>query len=383
MGKAVSNAKYVRIAELLKRRIQNSDYMFNTLPSAQKLAEDTGVSYLTARHAIRKLIEDKVLIRQKTGRLSIHRSAASTKRKLNVVYIRPAMDDFSIWDYSLRQTAEELNCGYRTISYTHEDDPLITESLKGDFDLIFLWIHHIDNLFIEKLKKNSDRIVIMFHDLTEHGIRCVDGLPPETVSSLIEHLYKLGHRRIDCFNSQPISPTVEKRIELWRTSLEKFGCRGELHNHPVHLSFPTVQAYEKMNEVLESGHFQATAIFCTAMEGAQGIIRSCHEHRVHVPGDISVCSFGNPEKAMLSIPSITIVDRPDPKPELRAIFELFLGLSGDTDRLMYRPEGYNSLRLGESTGKAPPKPKEFAADVNGKNAPGKFASQGAMRMPLS
>jgi hypothetical protein len=128
---------------------------------------------------------------------------------------------------------------------------------------------------------------------------------------------------------------------------------------------------------------RATAIFCTAMEGAQGIIRSCHEHRVHVPGDISVCSFGNPEKAMLSIPSITIVDRPDPKPELRAIFELFLGLSGDTDRLMYRPEGYNSLRLGESTGKAPPKPKEFAADVNGKNAPGKFASQGAMRMPLS
>lgn len=383
MGKAVSNAKYVRIAELLKRRIQNSDYMFNTLPSAQKLAEDTGVSYLTARHAIRKLIEDKVLIRQKTGRLSIRRSPASPKRKLNVVYIRPAMGDFSIWDYSLRQTAEELNCGYRTISYTHEDDPLITESLKGDFDLIFLWYHHTNNIFIEKLKKNSERLIIMFHDLTKHGIRCVDGPPPETVSSLIEHLYKLGHRRIDCFNSQPISPTIEKRIELWHSSLEEFGCSGELHNHPVPLSFPAVHAYEKMNEILESGHFQATAIFSTTTDTAQGIIRSCHEHGVRVPEDISVCSFGNPEKAMLSIPTITIVDRPDPKPELRAIFELFLGLGGDPSRLMYRPEGYNSLRLGESTGKAPVKPKEFVTNSSGKNAPGKFASQGAVRMPLS
>ncbi len=361
MGKVVSNAKYVRIAELLKRRIQNSDYMFNTLPSAQKLAEDTGVSYLTARHAIRKLIEEKVLIRQKTGRLSIRCSTTSPKRKLNVVYIRPAMGDFSIWDYSLRQTAEELNCGYRTISYTHEDDPLITESLKGDFDLIFLWYHHTNNIFIEKLKKNSERLIIMFHDLTEHGIRCVDGPPPETVSSLIEHLYKLGHRRIDCFNSQPISPTVEKRIELWRSSLEEFGCRGELHNHPVPLSFPAVYAYEKMNEILENGHFQATAIFSTTTDTAQGIIRSCHEHGARVPEDISVCSFGNPEKAMLSIPTITIVDRPDPKPELRAIFELFLGLGGDPARLMYRPEGYNSLRLGESTGKAKLTMRKFAA----------------------
>lgn len=381
MGKAVSNAKYVRIAELLKRRIQNSDYMFNTLPSAQKLAEDTGVSYLTARHAIRKLIEDKVLIRQKTGRLSIHRSTASQKRKLNVLFIRPSMADFSIWDYSLHQIAEEFDCGFRTVFYNHEADPLISESLKGDFDLIFLWIHHIDNLFMEKLKKNRDRIVIMFHDLTEHGLRCLAS--PEEISFLIEHLYKLGHRRIDCFNGQPISPTVEARIEHWRSSLDKFGCQGELHNHPVRLSFPAVHAYEKMNELLEHGQIKSTAIFSVAMDGAQGIIRSCHEHGIQVPEDISVCSLGNPEKSSIFIPSITSLKRPDPKPEIRSIFELFLGIGGDSSHLMYRSEGDNSLLLGESTGKAPANPKEFATDASGKNASGKFASQGAIRMRLS
>ena len=103
-----------------------------------------------------------------------------------------------------------------------------------------------------------------------------------------------------------------------------------------------------------------------------------------MPEDISVSSFGNPEKAMLSVPSITIVDRPDPKPELRAIFEFFLGLGGDPSRLMYRPEGYNSLRLGESTGKAPVKPKEFAVEVREKNISTTFSNgRGVIRMPLS
>jgi hypothetical protein len=80
---------------------------------------------------------------------------------------------------------------------------------------------------------------------------------------------------------------------------------------------------------------------------------------------------------MLSIPTITIVDRPDPKPELRAIFELFLGLGGNTSQLMYRPKGYNSLRLGESTGKAPAKPRGFAAEVNREKTQNTFSTSRA------
>ena len=50
------------------------------------------------------------------------------------------------------------------------------------------------------------------------------------------------------------------------------------------------------------------------------------------------------------IPSLTIVNRPDPTPEIIEIFEYYLGLGGDAARLMYRPENYDSLLIGESTG---------------------------------
>ena len=85
----------------------------------------------------------------------------------------------------------------------------------------------------------------------------------------------------------------------------------------------------------------------------------------------------------MSIPSITSLNRPDPKPEIHDVFELFLGLGGDPGRLMYRPEGANSLLLGESTGKAPAKLREFAADIRGKNISSTFSNgRGGVRMPL-
>ena len=250
----------------------------------------------------------------------------------------------------MQQVADKFNCGFRVINYSHDDDPIIFDALDGDFDLVFLQFHRNDPLFLEKLKKKRDRLVTLFHDLTSYGIRCLDGPSPRRISTLMDYLYQLGHRNIDCFSSEPDSPTADQRIAEWRRNIKRLGCRGELHNHPVRPFEPSItRAYESMNELIDRKQFNASAIFTLTVESAMGIMRSCYEHAIAVPRDISLCSFGNPERAAMMIPSLTIVNRPDPTPEIIEVFEYYLGLGGDAARLMYRPENYDSLLIGEST----------------------------------
>ena len=345
-------SKYIQITELFKRRLERGDYSFTSLPGAQKLAAETGVSYLTARQAIQKLIDDGVLKRLENGRMDICCPTVVSRKGLNIVYIRPSYSGaYSVWDSVLQQVADKFNCGFRVINYSHDDDPIIFDALDGDFDLVFLQFHRNDPLFLEKLKKKRDRLVTLFHDLTDCGIRCLDGPSPQRISTLMDYLYQLGHRNIDCFNSEPESPTVAQRIAEWRRNIKRLGCRGEVHNYPVRPFVPSIiRAYEAMNELITRKQFNASAIFTITAESAMGIMRSCYEHGIMVPRDLSLCSFGNPEKAAMMIPSLTIVNRPDPTTEIIEIFEYYLGLGGDAARLMYRPENYDSLLIGESTG---------------------------------
>ena len=49
--------KYLEIAELLRSRLARGEYPAGKLPPLRKLAADMGVSYLTARHAVKTLKE--------------------------------------------------------------------------------------------------------------------------------------------------------------------------------------------------------------------------------------------------------------------------------------------------------------------------------------
>lgn len=349
----VVTAKYVQIAELFKRRIHNGDYSFCSIPGAPKLAQETGVSYLTARQAIQKLIDDGLLQRAENGRLEIRRDLHLRQRQKKIVFLHP-IGEFSptIWRQEICRIANTYDCQFREIVYCHDDDPLLYDALDGDFDLIFLQFNRHDSLFLDKLKKNRHRLVTLFHDLTEHGIRCLDGVMPNAISTLMKYLYDLGHRKIDCFNSQPYGPVIKERIDCWQNALTKFGCTGVLHNYSVkNFSLALPHARKSMSELLESGKFDATALFCISVECASGVIRSCYDHHVRVPEDLSVATFGNPANAAVFIPAITTIDMPNPMQVISKIFDQFLGITPNDGQLMFRAETETPVIIGESTGK--------------------------------
>ena len=53
--------KYNEVMSVIKQRIREGDYFVESIPGERRLAEETGVSYMTARRAVLQLLEEKVL----------------------------------------------------------------------------------------------------------------------------------------------------------------------------------------------------------------------------------------------------------------------------------------------------------------------------------
>ena len=65
-------AKYTEVMSVIKRRIREGDYLLDSIPGERKIAEETGVSYMTARRAVQELLDEEVLIRDPSGSLDVH-----------------------------------------------------------------------------------------------------------------------------------------------------------------------------------------------------------------------------------------------------------------------------------------------------------------------
>lgn len=346
--------KHEQIAELLTRRIRNEDYASCRLPGARKLASETGVSYLTALQALQKLLSDGAITRQNNGRFAINRIQSRRGRTLNIAFLTSNDSDYRLWENAVQIAAEGLGASYKQVSYSHNDDPVISDIICGHFDLVFIKHPIVGYKFIEQqVVKNRHKVVTMFNDLTDRGVRCLDGPPPVEVRQLVDHLYGLGHRRFASYTISPFTNSAIEKISFWSTAVESVGQNSVKYDIEVDPAlFVMEPAYEK-TAVFLAAKTRPTALFCSSIDIAIAVIRYCHDQGVKAGRDIAVCSFGKPEVARMCIPSITTIDRPSPVREVKAIItDLLQNGSGHPTRLMFRPDT-GRLIVGESTGPAP------------------------------
>ena len=83
-------AKYTEVMSVIERRIREGDYLLNSIPGERKIAEETGVSYMTARRAVLALLDQKVLIRGPSGALDVHPGYTKREKLAEVVLLYPA-----------------------------------------------------------------------------------------------------------------------------------------------------------------------------------------------------------------------------------------------------------------------------------------------------
>jgi len=307
--------KAARVASLLSRRIAQGDYLGAALPSERALAEQEGVSYMTARKAVQDLIGAGLLARTPTGRLVVNRQAPPAERPLQVACIAPSFPsaDLLNWQLAVDRCLAERAARAKAIPFAHWDDPTLRHALERcDGAFIYPLAEHAPAPVLELLR--AHRVVILDQDYAALGLPSIRLSPVEAIDDLLDHLASLGHRSVACLNVQPHDRTIEERLAQWRAWGARRGIGGTLIDRPVRTHEQPATA---ACAALAADGLPDTALFATTMAGAMGAARALHDRGLQVGRDVALCTLNDEGLGTVTVPSITAAAPPDPEPWLR------------------------------------------------------------------
>jgi DNA-binding LacI/PurR family transcriptional regulator len=348
---------YTDVMKVVERRIAAGDYMLKGLPGERRLADEVGVSYMTARKAVHKLIEKKILARKSNGSLVIHPGVGDKAAVARVALLTPAYPSPHLirCRLAISEAAESRKIQLRPVEYMHWHDPIVKEALEGsDAVLVIPSTEPIPERLLATFTSRDHKVVFFDHDMAAHGIPSIRLFAKQHAVKVFEHLWSLGHRRIDCLNAQGRNEEIERRIEEWRAWIDNRGSVGMLWDSPTPpYGDPLAQGYLAMRDVLRRSAEPPGAIVCTTQPAAIGAIRACHEAGLVVGRDISICTINNEPTGRYFCPSLTGLEMPDVEPLLEHCFAWFARpgqpWKGDLTLAPRRADFF----AGESTGKPP------------------------------
>ena len=348
-------AVFTDVMDVVERRIAEGDYMLKDLPGERRLAEEVGVSYMTARKAVTRLIEKRVLARRDNGSLEVHPRLRSATARIRVAMLTPAYPSahFMHCRLTVSSATEHRSIQFRPVEYMHWYDPIVREAMEGSDGLLVIpSTEPAPTQLLNEFASGDYKVVFLDADMTDHGIPSIRLFSRDHISRLFEHLWRLGHRRIDCLNTQGRNEEIDRRISHWRTWLSEKGGVGTLWDTPAPpYEDPTALAYQTMIQIAGKPAYPLGAIVCTTQPAALGAIRACHEAGRVVGKDVSICTINNEPTGKYLCPSLTGLDMPDLDDVLDRCFDWF----ADS-----QPRWRGELRL------VPDKPKLFKGESTGK-----------------
>jgi DNA-binding LacI/PurR family transcriptional regulator len=173
------------------------------------------------------------------------------------------------------------------------------------------------------------------------------------IERVMDHVYKLGHRHIDCINTQNRNPEIDRRIGIWERWCRRRGVQGDLRDDPApEFTDPTIVAYRLMSRLVENRESRATAFIGTTCPAAIGAIRACWERDIRVGADLTIWTVNIEPPAEFFCPSITGLNTPDLSEVLGRCFDWFSSrVSAWRGPELMEPKD-SVLFEGESTGKS-------------------------------
>ncbi|PQV64350.1 transcriptional regulator, LacI family [Abditibacterium utsteinense] len=149
---------------------------------------------------------------------------------------------------------------------------------------------------------------------------------------LVEHLVKLGHKRIGMISSDPISTHAVVREKAFHSAMESFNldvpqnciARGDFRQLE-----PSRAATRSLLE-LPPGK-RPTAIFGIGDLVACAALQAANQMDLNVPRDVSIVGFGDLRASHLSVPLLTTIHQPFREMGERAVQRLICQASGQSD----------------------------------------------------
>ena len=344
-------AKFTEVMTVIERRIREGDYLLSDIPSERKIAEETGVSYMTARRAVLKLLDQNVLIRRPSGALDVHPAYAERAKPAEVVLLYPAYPSTYLTQLRglVSDFAQKQTFGLRPAQFVHWDETTVVEAVEqARGTLIIPYGSEIPSRLVERFRSN--KVVILDGDFTDDGLPSIRLFADSCIERVMDHLYDLGHRHVDCINTQNRNPEIDRRIDIWDRWIIKRSVQGRLWDAPAPVfTDPTIVAYRQMLHLIDSKQSAATAFIGTTCPAVIGAMRACWERGVRVGRDISISAINIEPPAEFFCPSITGLNTPDLSEVLEKCFHWFSSRHTWRGPHLIEPTE-SSLFEGESTG---------------------------------
>jgi DNA-binding LacI/PurR family transcriptional regulator len=306
---------------------------------------------MTARRAVQHLLEEKVLIRQASGSLEVHPDYTKRVNSAEIVLLYPAYPSSYLTQLRVlvANAAARRGLSLRPGQFVHWDEQVLVDVVaqtKGT--LIIPYGPIIPPRLLKHFTNN--KVVILDGDFSTAGLPSIRLFSDECIERVLDHLWKQGHRRIDCINTQNRNPEIDRRIDIWDRYLQNRGGSGTLRDDPAPVfSDPTIVAYHLMSRIIDGAKSDATAFIATTCPAAIGAIRACYERKIEVGSELSICAVNLEPPAEFFCPSITGLNTPDLSEPLGRCFEWFATDKPWSGPTLLEPRDSN-LFHGESTG---------------------------------
>jgi LacI family repressor for deo operon, udp, cdd, tsx, nupC, and nupG len=181
-------------------------------------------------------------------------------------------------------------------------------------------------------RKEADGLIFLGHRVPEEAAALVRTLPPgrapivngcefsprlgipsvhidnaTAASDAMDHLYRLGHRRIGIVTGPLVSPLSRDRLHGAMARAKKAGAERDLI--AMNGDFSIESGAVAGERLLERKHPPA-AIFCFNDEMAMGVLETARRRQLRVPDDLSIVGFDDIRFARYVDPPLTTIAQP-------------------------------------------------------------------------
>jgi len=370
MAVRMSLPLYKQFKEIILARVEEGELApGRRLESERKLAVRYGLSRLTVRRALSELVEEGRLFRKSTSGTFVGRGNGIEKgnkkggkyisRKLRLKKLGVSFQDI----YNLEHpyftrlmkyiTAHclEKNIELQTYSF-HKSDlyyrrktPLAKAVMEKQLDGILI-ISKMAPEDVFCLRHSGIPFVWVNYEVLEENIPCVLVDYAHGAYLAVEHLLKLGHRRIAMITGAGPNRNSIFSITGYELAMYQAGLAVEAGMVRTG-AFAEESGYRIMADILKQVSPPPTAVYISDEVMACGVLKKLPEAGYKVPGKISLVSCGNflsPYATAVSLTTLDIKMEQMVQKALLLLEEIQQGRAGQK-RFMFKPE----LIVREST----------------------------------
>lgn len=203
---------------------------------------------------------------------------------------------------------------YSTFAESHRIDGLIVAAQESDSQLV------------DELSRVRIPTVVLNRQVP--GMPNFVALESESAArTVVEHLLRLGHRRIAHLTGNPVGFNGRQRLKGYTSALEAAGLKVE-KRLLAEAGYTFNGGADAMSRILSQPGARPTAVFAATLLSAAGAMSVLHQAGLLIPAQISVAAVHDGRLAQLLHPPLTTVGLPVAEMGRRAAYGLVDMING-------------------------------------------------------